>query len=83
MSFVRTKCALGAARSAPRRSSAQVYRAVSAELYKFARTQVPTEAEAVFFGGNGFRAIGLIAVAEPLRLRLRSHFLLGGRQQKA
>ena len=35
-----------------------------AELYAFARTQVPIEAEAVFFGGNGFRAIGVIAALE-------------------
>src|SRR5262252_6643714 len=32
-----------------------------AELYAFARTKVPATAEAVFFGGNGFRAIGMIA----------------------
>ena len=35
-----------------------------AELYEFARTQVPATAEAVFFGGNGFRAIGVIAALE-------------------
>jgi maleate isomerase len=35
-----------------------------AELYAFARTQVPATAEAVFFGGNGFRAIGVIAALE-------------------
>jgi maleate isomerase len=35
-----------------------------AELYAFARTQVPATAEAVFFSGNGFRAIGVIAALE-------------------
>jgi maleate isomerase len=35
-----------------------------AELYAFARSQVPATAEAVFFGGNGFRAIGVIAALE-------------------
>ena len=35
-----------------------------AELYAFARTEVPATAEAVFFGGNGFRAIGMIAALE-------------------
>lgn len=35
-----------------------------AELYAFARTQVPATAEAVFFGGNGFRAIGVIEALE-------------------
>ena len=35
-----------------------------AELYAFARTEVPSTAEAVFFGGNGFRAIGMIAALE-------------------
>jgi maleate isomerase len=35
-----------------------------AELYAFARTEVPATAEAVFFGGNGFRAIGMITALE-------------------
>jgi maleate isomerase len=35
-----------------------------AELYAFARTEMPATAEAVFFGGNGFRAIGMIAALE-------------------
>jgi len=35
-----------------------------AELYAFARTKVPATAEAVFFGGNGFRAIGMITALE-------------------
>jgi maleate isomerase len=35
-----------------------------AELYAFARTEVPAAAEAVLFSGNGFRAIGMIAVLE-------------------
>lgn len=35
-----------------------------AELYEFARAQVPATAEAVFFSGNGFRAIGMIAALE-------------------
>jgi maleate isomerase len=35
-----------------------------AELYEWARTQVPNEAEAVLFSGNGFRAIGVIAALE-------------------
>ena len=35
-----------------------------AELYAFARAEVPPTAEAVFFGGNGFRAIGMIAALE-------------------
>jgi maleate isomerase len=34
------------------------------ELYEFARKHVPAGAEAVFFGGNGFRAIGVIAALE-------------------
>ena len=34
------------------------------QLYAFARTEVPATAEAVFFGGNGFRAIGMIAAIE-------------------
>ncbi len=35
-----------------------------AELYAFARTHLPETAEAVFFAGNGFRAIGMIAALE-------------------
>jgi maleate isomerase len=35
-----------------------------AELYAFARSEVPAAAEAVFFAGNGFRTIGMIATLE-------------------
>jgi len=35
-----------------------------AELYEFASAQVPATAEAVFFSGNGFRPIGMIAALE-------------------
>jgi maleate isomerase len=35
-----------------------------AELYGFARANVPASAEAIFFAGNGFRAIGMIAALE-------------------
>jgi maleate isomerase len=35
-----------------------------AELYAWARAEVPAEAEAVLFSGNGFRAIGAIAALE-------------------
>ena len=45
----------------PLRKFTEVY---PAELYAFARTEVPTTAEAIFFGGNGFRAIGMIAALE-------------------
>jgi maleate isomerase len=34
------------------------------ELYEWARKHVPAEAEAVFFGGNGLRAIGVIRALE-------------------
>jgi maleate isomerase len=34
------------------------------ELYEWARNHVPAEAEAVFFGGNGLRAFGLIRALE-------------------
>ena len=34
------------------------------ELYEWARKQVPAEADAVFFGGNGLRAIGVIRALE-------------------
>ena len=34
------------------------------QLYEWARAHVPTEAEAVFIGGNGFRTIGVIAALE-------------------
>ncbi|HLZ22863.1 MAG TPA: hypothetical protein VKQ30_12135 [Ktedonobacterales bacterium] len=38
------------------------------QLYEWARTHVPASAEAVFVGGNGFRAIGAIqALEEDLR----------------
>jgi maleate isomerase len=33
-------------------------------LYEWARAHVPTEAEAVFIGGNGFRAVGVIQALE-------------------
>ena len=45
----------------PLRKLTELYRA---ELYAFARTEVPATAEAVFFGGNGFRAIGMITALE-------------------
>jgi len=45
----------------PLREFTEVY---PAELYAWARTQVPPEAEAVLFSGNGFRAIGVIAALE-------------------
>jgi maleate isomerase len=39
-----------------------------AEVYDWARSKVPREAEALFFGGNGMRAIGAIqALEESLR----------------
>jgi maleate isomerase len=47
--------------SDPLRKFTEVY---PAELYAWARTQVPAEAEAVLFSGNGFRAIGAIAALE-------------------
>jgi maleate isomerase len=47
--------------SDPLRKFTELY---PAELYAFARTEVPSTAEAVFFGGNGFRAIGMIAALE-------------------
>lgn len=34
------------------------------QLYDWARMHVPTEAEAIFVGGNGFRAIGAIQALE-------------------
>jgi maleate isomerase len=34
------------------------------ELFQFVRHQVPPEAEAVVFGGNGFRVVGVIAALE-------------------
>ena len=34
------------------------------QLYEWARAHVPAEAEAVFIGGNGFRAIGVIEALE-------------------
>jgi maleate isomerase len=45
----------------PLRKFTEVY---PAELYEWARTQVPPEAEALLFSGNGFRAIGVIAALE-------------------
>ncbi len=33
-------------------------------LFEFVRRQVPAEAEAVLFGGNGFRVVGVIAALE-------------------
>jgi maleate isomerase len=45
----------------PLRKFTEVY---PAEPYAFARSEVPATAEAVFFGGNGFRAIGMIAALE-------------------
>src|SRR5690606_16965054 len=37
-------------------------------LYEWERTHVPASAEAVFIGGNGFRAVGVIrALEEDLR----------------
>jgi maleate isomerase len=34
------------------------------ELYEWVRTQTPDSAEAVFIGGNGFRAVGIIKALE-------------------
>jgi len=45
----------------PLRTFTELY---PAELYAFARTQVPATADAVLFSGNGFRAIGVIAALE-------------------
>src|SRR6516165_5944173 len=45
----------------PLREFTEIY---PAELYAWARTQVPSEAEAVLFSGNGFRAIGVIETLE-------------------
>jgi maleate isomerase len=45
----------------PWRKFTEIY---PAELYEWARTRVPSEAEAVLFSGNGFRAIGVIAALE-------------------
>jgi maleate isomerase len=45
----------------PLRKFTEIY---PAELYEFARRHVPAGAEAIFFGGNGFRAIGVIAALE-------------------
>jgi maleate isomerase len=45
----------------PLRKFTEIY---PAEIYEFARKNVPATAEAVFFGGNGFRAIGAIAALE-------------------
>src|SRR5215470_13027134 len=45
----------------PLRKFTEVY---PGELYAWARAQVPPEAEAVLFSGNGFRAIGVVAALE-------------------
>jgi maleate isomerase len=45
----------------PHRGFSEVH---AGELYEWARTHVPTETEAVFFGGNGLRAIGVIQALE-------------------
>jgi len=45
----------------PLRKFTEIY---PAELYASARSQVPADAEAVLFSGNGFRAIGVIAALE-------------------
>jgi len=45
-----------------------------AELYAWARTQVPSEAEAVLSSGNGFRAIGVIETLEEDLGPTRWHF---------
>ena len=45
----------------PLRTFTELY---PAELYACARTQVPATAEAVLLSGNGFRAIGVMAVLE-------------------
>jgi maleate isomerase len=50
-----------AKRTDPLRKFTELY---PAELYAFARAEVPATAEAVFFGGNGFRVIGVIAALE-------------------
>jgi maleate isomerase len=47
--------------SDPLRKFTEVY---PGELYAWARTEVPAEAEGVLFSGNGFRAIGVIAALE-------------------
>jgi maleate isomerase len=47
--------------SDPLRKFTELY---PAELYAFARTEVPATAEAVLFSGNGFRAIGAISALE-------------------
>ena len=45
----------------PARGFSEVH---AGELYEWARKQVPAEADAVFFGGNGLRAIGVIRALE-------------------
>ena len=49
------------ARMTPARSFAEV---PPAEVYEWARTNVPRQAEAVFIGGNGLRAVGVIRALE-------------------
>jgi len=40
-----------------------------AELHEWVRTHVPSDAESVFIGGNGFRSVGVIeALEEALRI---------------
>jgi maleate isomerase len=45
----------------PAREQAEVY---PAELYAWIRNHAPSNLEGVFIGGNGFRAIGVIAALE-------------------
>jgi hypothetical protein len=45
----------------PVRKFTEVY---PADLYAWARTEVPDKAEGVFFAGNGFRTIGASAALE-------------------
>jgi maleate isomerase len=45
----------------PLRKFTEIY---PGELYAWARTQVPAQAEAILFSGNGIRAIGVIAALE-------------------
>src|SRR5262245_4619526 len=64
MSFTQTKCALGVCRS---RSLPIRYASLPScipQSFTYSRAEVPATAEAVFFGGNGFRAIGMIAALE-------------------
>jgi maleate isomerase len=47
--------------TSPLRQFTEIY---PAELYGWARSHVPADAEAILFSGNGFRAIGVIAELE-------------------